>query len=482
MADGAFWSADIEDSERQTMKIHFDGAAQTVTGSQHLLEVNGSRILLECGLFQGRRNETYERNQNFPFDPTKIDAVILSHAHIDHSGNLPHLVKHDYSGPIYATKATVDLADVMLRDSGHIQEADAMFVNKKRAKHGEPPIDPLYTIADAEQVTSHFRPMDYDQPFEAAPGVTVTFVEAGHILGSAAVVLDIEEHGRKIRLWFSGDIGRRKLPLLRDPVLPYDADYMIMESTYGDKPHRDPDAAYQEFREVVKRTIDRNGKIIIPSFAVGRTQELVYFLNEMVNEGFIRHIPVFVDSPLAVNATEIFEKHPECFDKETHDFIRAHRHPALEFKGLTYIHSVDESKALNERHDPMIIISASGMAEAGRILHHLRNNIEDPRNTILIVGWQAPYTLGRRLAEREKHVKIFGEAFTRRADVETIGGLSAHAGQNMLVEYALTVKERVKKVFLVHGEEKGALPLREKLAEQGLSQVYYPELHSCVEI
>jgi metallo-beta-lactamase family protein len=255
-----------------------------------------------------------------------------------------------------------------------------------------------------------------------------------------------------------------------------------MESTYGDKPHRDPDAAYQEFREVVKRTIDRNGKIIIPSFAVGRTQELVYFLNEMVNEEFIRHIPVFVDSPLAVNATEIFEKHPECFDKETHDFIREHRHPALEFKGLTYIHSVDESKALNERHDPMIIISASGMAEAGRILHHLRNNIEDPRNTILIVGWQAPYTLGRRLAEREKHVKIFGEAFTRRADVETIGGLSAHAGQNMLVEYALTVKERVKKVFLVHGEEKGALPLREKLAEQGLSHVYYPELHSCVEI
>jgi len=482
MADGAFWSADIERSERQTMRIRFHGAAQTVTGSQHLIEVNGSRILLDCGLYQGRRSETYERNRNHPFDPAKIDAVILSHAHIDHSGNLPHLVKHDFRGPIFATKATADLADVMLRDSGHIQEADAMFVNKKRAKRGEPPIEPLYTLEDAEQVASHFRPMEYDQAFEAAPGVTVRFVEAGHILGSAAVVLDIEENGRRVRLWFSGDIGRRKLPLLRDPVLPDIADYLLMESTYGDKPHRDPDAAYLEFRDVVKKTIERNGKIIIPSFAVGRTQELVYFLNQMINDGSISRIPVFVDSPLAVNATEIFEKHPECFDKETHEFIRTHRHPALEFNGLTYTRSVEESKALNDRHDPMIIISASGMAEAGRILHHLRNNIEDPRNTVLIVGWQAPYTLGRRLAEREKRIKIFGEAFTRRAEVATIGGLSAHAGQDMLVEYALTVKDQVKKVFLVHGEEKSAMALKEKLAEEQLSQVYYPELHSSVEI
>lgn len=464
------------------MKIHFHGAAQTVTGSQHLIEVNGSRILLECGLFQGRRSETYERNQNHPFDPAKIDAVILSHAHIDHSGNLPHLVKDGFNGPIFATKATADLADVMLRDSGHIQEADAMFVNKKRAKRGEPPIEPLYTLEDAEQVASHFRPVDYDQSFEAAPGVTVRFVDAGHILGSAAVVLDIEENGRKVRLWFSGDIGRRKLPILRDPVLPDSADYLLMESTYGDKPHRDPDAAFHEFRDVVARTIKRDGKVIIPCFAVGRTQELVYFLNQMIKDGSIRRIPVFVDSPLAVNATEIFEKHPECFDKETHDFIRTHRHPALEFSGLTYTQSVEESKALNERKDPMIIISASGMAEAGRILHHLRNNIENPQNTVLIVGWQAPYTLGRRLAEREKRIKIFGEAFTRRAEIETIGGLSAHAGQDLLVEYALTVKDQVKKVFLVHGEEKSAVALKEKLAERQLSQVYYPELHSSVEI
>jgi len=370
----------------------------------------------------------------------------------------------------------------MLRDSGHIQESDAMFVNKKRARRGEPPIEPLYTIRDAEQVASHFRQMEYEQAFEAAPGVNARFVEAGHILGSAAVVLDIEEHGRKLRLWFSGDIGRRKLPLLRDPVLPDAADYMIMESTYGDKPHRDPEAAYEEFREVVSRTIKRDGKVIIPSFAVGRTQELVYFLNEMVNDGTIRHIPVFVDSPLAVNATDIFRKHPECLDKETHEFVRQYRHPALEFKGLTYTRSVEESKALNERKDPMVIISASGMAEAGRILHHLRNNIENPKNTILIVGWQAPYTLGRRLAEREKRVKIFGEGFTRRAEVETIGGLSAHAGRDLLLEYALAVKDQVKKIFLVHGEEKSAMALREKLSEHELSEVYYPELHSSVDI
>lgn len=382
------------------MKVWFHGAARTVTGSQHLLEVNGSRILLDCGLFQGRRSETYERNRHHPFDPAKIDAVILSHAHIDHSGNLPHLVKDGFSGPIFATKATADLADVMLRDSGHIQEADAMFVNKKRARRGEAPIEPLYTIEDAEQVASHFRPMDYDRSFEAAPGVTACFAEAGHILGSAAVVLDINENGRKVRLWFSGDIGRRKLPLLRDPVLPEAADYLLMESTYGDKPHRDPEVAFVEFRDVVSRTVQRGGKVIIPAFAVGRTQELVYFLNQMMQSGDVPRLPVFVDSPLAVNASDIFRKHPEIFDQETRDFVMEHKHPALDFPHLTYTRSVEESKALNTRKDPMVIISASGMAEAGRILHHLRNNIEDPRNTVCIVSWQAPHTLGRRLADR----------------------------------------------------------------------------------
>ena len=464
------------------MRIHFHGAAQTVTGSQHLIEVNGSRLMLECGLFQGRRSETYERNRTFAFDPSGIDAVLLSHAHIDHSGNLPHLVKNGFKGRIFATSATVDLSDVMLRDSGHIQEADAIFVNKKRAKRGEPLIEPLYTIEDAEGVARHFQKMDYDLPFEPVPGVTARFVEAGHILGSAAIALALEENGRKVRLWFSGDIGRRDLPLLRDPVLPDATDLLLMESTYGDKPHRDPQSSFEEFRQVVVQTINRGGKVIIPAFAVGRTQELVYCLHQMMDSGDVPRVPVFVDSPLAVNASDIFRKHPEVFDQETKDFVSRDIHPALDFAQLTYTRSVEESKALNERTDPIIIISASGMAEAGRILHHLRNNIQDPRNTICIVSWQAPYTLGRRIADREKQVKIFGEVFDRKAQVATIGGLSAHAGQGLLTEYALGVKDSVKKVFLVHGEEKPAMALKEKLGEGGLSNVYYPELHSSMEI
>ncbi|MDI6770737.1 MAG: MBL fold metallo-hydrolase [Anaerolineales bacterium] len=465
------------------MRIHFNGAARTVTGSQHLLEINGSRLLLECGLFQGRRRDTYERNQNFSFEPGSVDAVMLSHAHIDHSGNLPNLVKQGFSNPIYATPATVHLADIMLRDSGHIQEADARFVNKKRAQRGEPPIEPLYTSLDAAEVTQYFRPVSYDEPFEPVPGVIVRFVEAGHILGSAGISLEVEEKGRKVNLWFSGDIGRYDLPLLRDPILPHGkVDCLMMECTYGDKPHEDIRAAYDELREVIKRTVERGGKVIIPSFAVGRTQELVYFLNEMIAEGSVPSVPVYVDSPLAVHATEVFVQHPECFDKETHDFIRTQKHPALEFKQLTYTHSVEESKAINERKGPLIIISASGMAETGRILHHLRNNIEDPRNVILIVSWQAPYTLGRRLADREKKVRIFGEVFHRRAEVVTIGGLSAHAGQTLLIDYAMCVKDQARQVFLVHGEERAATALMERLAELGLKQAVYPDWHASVEI
>lgn len=465
------------------MRIHFHGAARTVTGSQHLLEINGSRLLLECGLFQGRRRDTYERNQNFSFEPGSVDAVILSHAHIDHSGNLPNLVKQGFSNPIYATPATVHLADIMLRDSGHIQEADVRFVNKKRARRGEPPVEPLYTSQDAAEVTQYFRPVSYDEPFEPVPGVIVRLVEAGHILGSAGVSLEIEEKGRKLHLWFSGDIGRHHMPLLREPVLPSGkVDYLMMECTYGDKPHEDFQAAYDELRDVIKRTVERGGKVIIPSFAVGRTQELVYSLNEMIAEGSIPSVPVFVDSPLAVHATEIFEQHPECFDKETHDFIRTHKHPALEFKQLTYTHSVEESKAINDRKGPLIIISASGMAETGRILHHLRNNIEDPRNVILIVSWQAPDTLGRRLADREQQVRIFGEVFHRRAEVATIGGLSSHAGQTLLIDYAMCVKDHARQVFLVHGEERAAAALQERLKVEGLHQLYYPDLRESVEI
>jgi metallo-beta-lactamase family protein len=465
------------------MRISFHGAAQTVTGSQHLLEVNGRRFLLDCGLYQGRRGDTYARNLNFAYDPRTLDAVILSHAHIDHCGNLPNLVKNGYEGRIYATHATADLAAIMMADSGRIQEADAEFVNKRHAARGEKPVEPLYTEADAARAASLLQGVGYDEPFEVVPGVTVRLIEAGHILGSAAISLEIEEHGKVTRFWFSGDIGRYNLPLLRDPILPQgEVDYLLMESTYGDKTHSDPARAFEEFREVVSRTLRRGGKVIIPAFAVGRTQELVYDLNLMMFEQDVPRVPVFVDSPLAVNASDIFRRHPECFDAETRQFVEESRHPALDFKMLTYIRSVEESKALNERKEPMIIISASGMAETGRILHHLRNNIEDPRNTICIVSWQAPYTLGRRLADREKRVKIFSEPYTVRAEVATIGGLSGHAGQNLLVAYAMAVKKTVKKIFLVHGEPKPAAALTEKLKENAMHEVYYPELHSTYEI
>lgn len=464
------------------MRIHFNGAAQTVTGSQYLLEINGSRLLMECGLFQGHRDETYERNRTFRFDPRRIEAVLISHAHIDHSGNLPHLVKQGYHGPIYATPATADLADIMLRDSGHIQEADAAFINKKHLHGDKPFAEPLYTLADAEQVTQYFHPTDYNQKFEVVPGVTAEFIEAGHILGSAAIRFEIQAKGGRTSLWFSGDIGRDDMPILRDPVLPHDADYLMMECTYGDKPHGDPMEAHREFHEAVLRTIGRGGKVIIPAFAVGRTQELVYSLNLLVSSGQLKHIPVYVDSPLAVHASEIFAKHPECYDAETLDFIQRGQHPALTFGGLKYIQSVEESKTLNDQTGPMIIISASGMAETGRILHHLKNNIEDAKNAILIVGWQAPDTLGRRLAEREKIVRIFGESYTRRAEVITIGGLSAHAGQEMLTKYALALQGRVKQIILVHGEAKAATAFQAQLNDHGFERTIYPELYASLEI
>ena len=464
------------------MRITFHGAAQTVTGSQHLIEVNGSKILLDCGLYQGRREESYRRNRTFQFDPRQLTAVVLSHAHIDHCGNLPNLVNQGFSGLIYATPATADLTDILLRDAGHIQESDAEFMNRRNARQGNGMIEPLYTQADAGRGAPHFHTIAYDQEFEPAPGLTARFVEAGHILGSAAISLVIKEQSRRIRFWFSGDIGRYKLPLLKDPVLPNEADYLLMECTYGDKPHADPSMSYEEFRDVVSMTVGWEGKVIIPAFAVGRTQELVYNLNTMMFRGEVPLMPVYIDSPLAVNASDVFKRHPECLDNETRKFVEESRHPALDFKMLTYVRSVEESKALNERKDPMIIISASGMAESGRILHHLRNNIGNPRNTVCIVSWQAPHTLGRRLADREQQVKIFGEPFDVHAQIATIRGLSAHAGQDLLAKYTLGVKETVRKVFLVHGEPKQAGILTELLHDRQMQNIYYPEMHSSAEL
>ena len=464
------------------MNITFHGAAQTVTGSRHLISLNGHHLLLECGLFQGRRKETYQRNLNFPFEPTDVDAVILSHAHIDHIGNLPNLVRQGYQGPIHATYATTHLADIMLRDSGHIQESDVEFVNKRRARRGKPPIEPLYTMEDAAQVAQYLVRQDFKYSFEPVPGVIATLVEAGHILGSAGVILELEERGRKVRLMFSGDIGRLDLPILRDPVLPEDVDCLIMECTYGDRSHNPPDQAYEELQEVVTRTVERNGKVIIPAFAVGRTQTLVYYLHQMIENGDIPRIPVFVDSPLAINVTDIFRAHPECYDQEMLGFMQEQSGSAFGFDLLTYTRSVQESKAINTLDGPAVIISASGMAEVGRILHHLRNNIGDTRNTILITSWMAPHTLGRRLLEGRKRVKIFGEKHKVRAEVACINGLSAHGGQDYLLTYALATRNRVQQIFLVHGEPRAAMALKEKLAEVGLAQVHYPAMGDQVEI
>lgn len=464
------------------MKIHFFGAARTVTGTQILIEANGSKILLDCGLFQGKRADTYHVNQHFMFNPKKVDVLLLSHAHIDHSGNIPNLVKQEFSNHIYATEATVSLAEIMLRDSGHIQEADIHYVNKKRARRGEPPVEPLYTIEDADLACDLLRPVKYNQKFEVAENIFATFVDSGHILGSASIVLDIKENGNSKRIWFSGDIGRDGLPLLHDPIMPENADHLIMECTYGDKEHRDPEIAYSEFKEITIKTINRGGKIIIPAFAVGRTQELVYFLNRMLAEKAIPPVPIFVDSPLAVNATDIFKKYYHLFDEQAQELVREGKHSALTSPNLTFTRSVEESKAINNIKGSAIIISASGMAETGRILHHLRNNIENPQNTIMIVSWQAPHTLGRRLAERQKTVRIFGQLFERRAEIATIGGLSAHAGQDKLIEYATSTKKSLKGLYLVHGEERAASVLMEKLEQNRISPVYFPEKADYVEI
>ncbi|MDA1329812.1 MAG: MBL fold metallo-hydrolase [Chloroflexi bacterium] len=465
------------------MQLRFLGAAQTVTGSQHLLEINGHRLLLECGLYQGRRKEAIERNRNFRFEPNELDAVLLSHAHIDHSGNLPNLVKSGYRGPIHAQRASAHLTEIMLQDSGHIQESNARHVNRRLARQGKPLIEPLYTQEDAAQTAGLFVKQNYDQPFEPIPGVQATFVEAGHILGSTAIILDIEEKGRKIRLWFSGDIGRVNLPIIRDPVLPDRADYLLMECTYGDRPHRPPEQAYTELRDVVKDTLNRGGKVIIPAFAVGRTQELVYSLHKLMDAGDIPAVPVFVDSPLAVNVTDLFRAHTECFDQEAQNMIKNDIHlAALGFDHLTYIRSVEESKALNERKDPMIIISASGMMEVGRVLHHLEHNIHDPNSVVLIVSWMAPHTLGRRLQDGEDQVKIFGEVFERKIRVARVEGFSAHAGRELLTDYALAVQDSVKQVFLVHGDERGATGLRESLALHNFDKTQFPPWGHSVEL
>jgi len=463
------------------MEITFYGAARTVTGSQHLLDINGHRILLDCGLYQGRRRESEDRNRHLPYDARSIDTLILSHAHIDHSGNIPNLVKSGFNGRIICTFATRDLCNIMLRDSAKIQEGDVAYLNKKRLRQKLPPIEPIYTMVDALKSIKRFLCIDYESPFLVAPGVTLTFYDAGHILGSALTTLDIEDEsgGAPMRLLFTGDLGRNNRPILNDPTQLDHADILIMESTYGNREHpADPDTD-EMLKKTIFDTMKRGGKVIVPAFAVGRTQELVYRLNNLVENGELpADLPVYVDSPLAIDATSVFRSHPEAFDDEAAQILLTDSdHNLFGFQMMHYTRSTEESKALNNLRRSAVIISASGMAEAGRILHHLKNNVEDERNTILITGFMAPNTLGRRIVEKQKRIRIFGEEYNLRAYVINLAGMSGHADQSELLSWAGHLEPRPRRTFLVHGDPEAAFALAARLRQDlKFPQVDVPEM------
>ncbi len=469
------------------MKVTFWGATRSVTGSLHEVRVDGSRFLLECGLYQGRRKEAWERNANLPLPARSAAAVLLSHAHIDHSGNLPTLVKQGFEGAIYTTPATADLCHAMLLDSAHLQEKDALFLNKRAARRKklldleEETVEPLYTIADAEKTLPLFRPVPYRTPTEIAEGLTYTTVDAGHMLGSSCVILEHQRNGRRVRLGFSGDVGRPNLPIIRDPEPMPPVDYLIMESTYGDRLHKPLESVADKLADTINRTSARGGRVIAPAFAVGRTQQLVLLLHQLMNENRIPSIPIFVDSPLAVDATEVHRRHPECFDGETTEFLNNHEDP-FGFRRLRYIRDASESKALNDLRGPFVVISASGMAEAGRILHHLRNNIEDPRNTILITGFQAANTLGRKIVEKWPEVPIFGEPMRLRAEVVKLNEISGHADQNELLAWLKPMVPALKTVFLVHGESSQCDALANAIRERYDLNVVIPSRGDSVSL
>jgi len=458
------------------MEIQFIGAAQTVTGSMHLIKTNGTTFLLDCGLYQGKRKEAFELNRNFDFfEPEKIDFVILSHAHIDHAGNIPSLIRKGFTGNVYSTFATRDLSSVMLRDSGHIQEKDVEFVNKKRKKKGQKPFEPLYTELDARHAIEHFVGVNYHREFEINENITLTFFDAGHILGSSVVYLTIKENGRIINLGFTGDLGRPNLPILKDPEKMPDVDILITETTYGGRLHDNPKDSEAQLTAVIEKAVKQKGKIIVPAFSVGRTQEIVYALHKIFERGDAPRIPVYVDSPLSVNATEVFRMHPECFDNETAEFLVKHEDP-FGFNKLIYISDVDDSKRLNETPGPCMIISSSGMCEAGRILHHLANNIENPNNIILIVGYTAEHTLGRKIVNKESPLPIFGEEYNLKAEVIVLNSFSGHADANELFNYCNQFdKARIQKLFLVHGELEQQEIFKKRLSENGFNNIIIPE-------
>jgi len=470
------------------MRITFWGAVRTVTGSMHEVQTSGRRYLLDCGLFQGRRREAFERNSEFPFPPQSIDGVILSHAHIDHSGNLPSLAKKGYAGPVYATPATADLCDIMLRDSAHLQEKDAEFLNKRHRRRrellenaGDGEIQPLYTLADAEAAVRLFRKVPIYTPQTLDAELSYEAYDAGHILGSTAVLLHYHRDGKRVRVVYSGDVGRPNQAIVRDPDALPPVDYLIMESTYGDRLHKDPEAVSAKLADAINRTASRGGKIIVPAFAVGRTQQLIILLHELVKQNRIPSLPVFVDSPLAIEATRVFRSHSECFDAETRQYLLENEDP-FTFRNLRFVQEAAQSKALNDLRGPLIIISASGMCEAGRILHHLKNNIEDPRNTILITGFMAENTLGRKIVDKMPEVPIFGEPYRLRAEVVKLNELSGHADQRELVNWVRPMAKGLKKIFLVHGETAQSEALARVLSEQYSIPVAIPERGETVEL
>jgi metallo-beta-lactamase family protein len=447
------------------MKLTFAGAAGTVTGSTHQLEVDGKQYLLDCGMFQGRRKEAEQRNRSFPFPANSIDAVVLSHAHIDHSGRLPLLVKNGFRGPIYANSATIDLCNAMLRDTAHIQESDADFVNRHHP--GEEPVEPLYTMQDAEDTMPLFYPVSYRKPTNIGASLVMEAYDAGHMLGSSSVVLT----DGKTRLAYSGDVGRPGLPIIRDPEALPPVDYLIMESTHGGRKHPQMNEVVGKLESVVKNTIGRGGRLIVPAFAVGRTQQLVLLLHQLMNERRLPSVPIYVDSPLAVNVTEVFRAHPECFDNETYRYIQDGEDP-FGFKRLTYIRDSAESRKLNDARGPFIVISPSGMCEAGRVLHHLRHNVGDPRSTVLLTGYQAENTLGRKLKDGMKNVRIFGIPTEVRAEVDSLDELSGHADSGELLDWMKPMTSTLKRVFLVHGEPVNSRPLAEAIhATYGIEAV-----------
>ncbi|MFO7976600.1 MAG: MBL fold metallo-hydrolase [Candidatus Hydrogenedentota bacterium] len=448
------------------MRITSYGAAGGVTGSKHLLEVNGHKILFDCGMFQGSRQETAERNRKLPFDSNELDAVVLSHAHIDHSGILPMLARYGYQGRIFTTPATRDLCAVMLLDSAHIQEKDAQWLSKKHQSF----VPPLYTDVDVREIMRHFISIPYDLRIEVAPGIHVTFKDAGHVLGSSMLLVEFEEGGKQRTFVYSGDIGRKNMPILKDPWEPDEADLVVMESTYGNRDHKPIETLDAELAETIVRTHDRGGKIIVPTFALERAQEFIYALKRLEMADRIPEIPVFVDSPLTVNVTEVFRLHTDSFDNEIRTAIEESGDP-FQLRHIEYIRDVQASMRLNGLKKPCIIISASGMCEFGRILHHLRNNIEDQRNTICIIGFQAKNTLGRRIVERQPDVKIFGLKHRLLAEVKVFNALSAHAGRTELIEFGKRFKERAEKVLLVHGEPEAITALKTALEAKGCSNI-----------